>query len=75
MAELVAGGCGDWDAIASQWDLTRYAAIQRHWTRVAPPAHLSLAALVGFKPKAAAVGAVVQDPDELMRQLQAIGLM
>lgn len=74
MAELVAGGCGDWDVIAASWDLTRYTALQRHWTQVAPPAHLSLAALIGFKPKRAAE-AVVQDPDELARQLRAMGLM
>jgi len=75
MAELVAGGCGDWDVIAATWDLTRYSALQRHWTRVAPPAHLSLAALIGFKPKRAGAGELVQNPDELVRQLQAMGLM
>lgn len=78
LAELVAGGCGDWDVIAASWDLTRYAALQRHWTWVAPPAHLSLAALIGFKPSRPAQvadKAVVQDPDELMRQLKAMGLM
>ncbi len=74
MAELVAGGCGDWDVIEASWDLDRYAALQRHWTQVAPPAHLALAALIGFKP-ARPAGPVVQDPDDLLARLRAMGLM
>jgi hypothetical protein len=77
MAELVAGGCGDWDAIEARWDLARYAAMQRHWTQIAPPAHIALAALIGFKPRRSShgAGAVVDDPDELVRQLRAMGVM
>ncbi len=50
--------------------------MQRHWTQVAPPAHVCLAALIGFKPRRpAARGETIEDPDELARQLRAMGVM
>ncbi len=73
MAELVAAGCGDWDRLEASWDLNRYAALRRHWREVAPPAHLSLAALIGFKPRR--TEAAIDDPEELTRQLRALGVM
>ena len=73
-AELVACGCGDWDRVEASYDLHRYAALQRHWREVAPPAHVSLAALIGFKPQARS-GQTVHDPDDLARQLRAMGVL
>ena len=74
LAELVAAGCGDWDRLERTWTLHRYAALQRHWTAVAPPAHIVLAAWLGFKPKRGG-GEVADDPEQLMRRLRAMGAL
>jgi len=68
----VAAGCGDWDRLEATWDLNRYAALRRHWREVVPPAHLSLAALIGFKPRRTEA---VEDPEDLARELRALGVM
>ncbi|WP_174301869.1 hypothetical protein [Caulobacter sp. S45] len=73
LAELVAAGCGDWDRIERKWPLSRYRAMQAHWRRHGPPAHISLAALAGFRPPAPAER--IDDPDALARRLRAMGVL
>ncbi len=55
VAELVASGAGSWDAVARGMTLHHYAALQRYWARH-PPAHLLIAAWLGFRPKESAPG-------------------
>ena len=73
VAELVAAGCGDWDAIEASWPLSRVHAVQAHWRRAGPPAHVSLAALAGFRPPSPPER--VDDPEELARRLRAMGVL
>ncbi len=73
LAELVAAGCGDWDRLEASWTLHRCHALRRHWREVAPPAHVSLAALAGFRPAAATQR--VDDPQDLARRLREMGLL
>ena len=73
LAELVAAGCGDWEAIEAGWPLSRVRAMQAHWREVAPPAHVSLAALAGFR--APSPKRQVDDPEELAAALRAAGVL
>jgi hypothetical protein len=70
LAELVAAGCGDWDQLEAGWTLHRVRAVQAHWRNVAPPAHVSLAALAGFRRKER-----VDDPADLAQRLRDMGLL
>ena len=46
--------------------------MRTHWREIAPPAHVSLAALTGFRP----VGREqVEDPQDLTRRLREMGLL
>ncbi len=51
--------------------------MQAHWRRHGPPAHVSLAALAGFRPPAPAErpGERIDDPDVLARRLRAMGVL
>jgi hypothetical protein len=69
----VAAGCGDWDRIEERWPLSRVEALHAHWRRCGPPAHVSLAALAGFRPPAP--DERIDDPDDLARRLRAIGVL
>ena len=69
----MAAGCGDWDRIEALWPLSRYHALQAHWRRNGPPAHVSLAALAGFRPPAAPER--IEDPEVLARRLRALGVL
>ena len=69
----MAAGCGDWDVIEAGWPLSRCHALQAHWRRCGPPAHVSLAALAGFRP--AAEPARIDDPDALAAHLRAMGVL
>ena len=73
LAELVAAGCGDWDRIEQTWPLSRCHALQAHWRCCGPPAHVSLAALAGFRPPAPTER--VDDPEVLARRLRAMGVL
>lgn len=69
----MAAGCGDWDAIEQAWPLARYHAMQAHWRAHGPPAHVSLAALAGFRPPAAPER--IDDPAVLAQRLRAMGVL
>ena len=46
--------------------------MRTHWREIAPPAHVSLAALAGFRPT---VREQVHDPQDLTRRLRELGLL
>ncbi len=69
----MAAGCGDWDRIEALWPLSRYHALQAHWSRCGPPAHVSLAALAGFRPFSPVER--IDDPDVLAARLRAMGVL
>ena len=69
----MAAGCGDWDAIEAHWPLSRCHAIQAHWRRCGPPAHVSLAALAGFRPPTD--DRCIDDPEALATHLRALGVL
>jgi hypothetical protein len=47
--------------------------MRAHWRRSGPPAHISLAALAGFRP--AAERERIDDPQTLAARLRAMGVL
>lgn len=70
----MAAGCGDWDRIEASWPLSRVQAMRTHWRANGPPAHVSLAALAGFRPPPAP-DQPIASPEDAIAQLRAMGLM
>lgn len=69
-------GCsgGDWDAVGKGWTLQRYEAIRRHWVECAPPAYVSAAVNIGYKPPPEKndEGEVSATPEEVLRFLAGV---
>src|SRR6185312_11605640 len=63
---ILAGlGSADWDAVEARWNLRRYAALMRHWSREGPPTYIAAAAWLGLRRERRAGGDAVSGEDLL----------
>ena len=67
---ILAGlGSADWDGVEDRWNLHRYGALMRHWSREGPPAYIAVAAYLGL-PRSTSAAAHTIGGEDLMNLLR-----